>query len=78
MATRPIPALAPQSSDRTDWEDAVARVIEEREDISRSDAQGLMEGQHRALERAWSQKLTPERGAYRVILAATPGQGPSM
>ena len=56
------------------WENDVTEHIEDLLEATRSDAQGIVEGQARAMTLAWARKLDARSAADRVIKAATPAQ----
>jgi hypothetical protein len=54
-----------------DWEDQVTVLIEVKLELTRSDAQAVVEGQHNVITQAWTRGLTPEVAAERVIQASS-------
>lgn len=56
------------------WENEVTERIEDMLEATRSDAQGIVEGQSRTMALAWVGKLDARSAAERVIKAATPTQ----
>lgn len=62
-------------TDYVEWEDDVTRHIEEKLDASRTDAQGIVEGQPATMAKAWARRTDASKTAALVIRAATPDEG---
>lgn len=53
-----------------EWEDAIISAVEERDQVTRSDAQGIVEAQPFVMSQCWGMGLTPEAAVEQVLLAA--------
>lgn len=69
--------LQPESAERVKWEEAVYDAIETDYEVSRSDAQAIVEAESDALESAWREELSPEDAAILIMEGEqdTPSEG---
>lgn len=67
VAAAAQPAVEPTTADRVAWEDAVYQAVETGWEVTRSDAQGLVDAQPAILESAWAKKSSPEDAARAIM-----------
>ena len=67
--------LREAKTERTTWEGTIYDIIEQKLDVTRSDAQGIVDGQDWILNQSWGKNLSAEKTAKLIIDAAVVPEG---
>lgn len=64
-------ARAKSAQSREDWVGEIYAAVEQQIEVTRSDAQGIVDGQAFVLAQQWAMDSTPEDAARAIIKSAT-------
>lgn len=75
---RRVTALSAPGMEFAEWEAAVCRALEERHDLSTSDAQGVLDGRAKDVQIAWRERCDVDAAADRLATASPVRESPAM